>query len=532
MNLDKMLRQKQYDEIWQEYCGFLDLSLDEFMAIQSRLLMEQIDLYADCELGRRIMGPHKPGSVEEFREIVPLTRYKDYADLLLQKTETALPSKPLLWIKTSWEGGTNPEKWAPYTESMIECHKGTFITCMILSTSSKRGEFNLKSNEKFLYGMAPLPYLTGIVPHIIADELTVDFLPPTKEAEAMTFGERNKVGMKLGLSKGIDLFFGLSSVIMVISRGLSEKKGESGIFKLLKTSPKSVFRLVRAWLRSRNENRNILPKDLWTLKGLICAGTDTAVFKNKIEEYWGVKPLEIFGGTEPTCIASETWARDGLVFFPDVCFYEFIPLSEVERGYQNHGYQPRTYLMNELRAGEEYELVISNLKGGAFSRYRVGDMFRCIRTKNDAEGIRLPQFVYVDRDPSVIDISGFTRISEKTIEKAIHLSGISINDWFAVKEFDQEDRAFFHLYVETDNRAINPAAAEEIIKDHLTIYFRYVDADYKDLKRLLGIDPLAVTILPEDTIGRFVRTTQRKLRKMNPSHYDVIEILRSCRDSS
>ncbi len=530
MNLDKKLKLKQYDEIWQEYCGFLDLSIDEFMKIQHRLMLEQIELYSKCELGRRIMGDEKPLSVEAFRKNVPLTRYEDYADLLLQKSEEVLPSKPLLWIKTTWEGGDLPEKWAPYTESMIECHKGTFITCMILSTSKKRGEFNMRSREKFLYGMAPLPYLTGIVPHMIADELTVEFLPPIKEAESMSFGQRNKVGMKLGLDKGIDLFFGLSSVIMVITRSFSEEKSSGGAFGILKKSPKSIIRLTKAFIKSRKEGRSILPKDLWNLKGLICAGTDSTTFKKNIEKSWGVKPLEIFGGTEPTCIATETWARDGLVLFPDVCFYEFIPISEMEKGFQDPEYEPRTYLMDELRAGEEYELVISNLKGGAFARYRVGDIFRCLRLKNPDEGINIPQFIYVDRDPNVIDISGFTRISEKTIHKAIRLSGLNISSWFAIKDFDEEDRSFFHLFVELQGHGITRAAAQEIIKDHLSIYFRYVDADYKDLKNLLEIDPLVVTILPEGTMDQYSLRFKRKLRKMNPTHYEVIEVQKIAQD--
>ncbi len=528
MNLDKKLKKKQYEAIWQEYCGYLDLSMKEYMEIQKRLMMEQIELYSNCELGRRIMKEKRPSSIEEFRKTVPLTRYEDYADLLLQKVESALPSKPLLWIQTTWEGGggSNPIKLAPYTESMINCHKGTFITCMILATSKKRGEFSMRTNEKFLYGMAPLPFLTGIIPHMISDELTVDFLPPTKDAESMSFGERNKAGMKLGLHKGIDLFFGLSSVIMVISRSFAEKKSSGGLWGILNNSPQTNLRLLRASYRSKKQGRGILPKDLWDLKGLICAGTDSATFKKQIEHHWGVKPLEIFGGTEPTCIASETWARDGLVFFPDVCFYEFIPLTEMERNFQDPNYIPRTYLMDELEPGHEYELVISNLKGGAFARYRVGDMFRCLRLKNPEEGIMLPQFQYIDRDPSVIDISGFTRLSEKTIKKAFELSKLQIKAWFAVKEFDEENRAFFHLYVEAQDDGISSVMAEEIIKDHLSIYFRYVDADYKDLKKLLGIDPLVVTVIPAGTIDRYTLKFHRKLRKMNPSHFEVIEVMK------
>ncbi|MCX5779923.1 MAG: auxin-responsive protein, partial [Firmicutes bacterium] len=104
MKLDEKLQKKQYDQIWQEYCGFIDLSLSSFMEIQNRLMLEQIDLYSQCELGKRIMKGKKPGSVEAFRKMVPLTTYGDYADLLLPKIESVLPAKPLLWIETTWEG--------------------------------------------------------------------------------------------------------------------------------------------------------------------------------------------------------------------------------------------------------------------------------------------------------------------------------------------------------------------------------------------------------------------------------------------
>ena len=48
----ELLRQGRRDEFWQRYCGFLDLGIEEFMAIQERLLVEQLHLLAGSELGR------------------------------------------------------------------------------------------------------------------------------------------------------------------------------------------------------------------------------------------------------------------------------------------------------------------------------------------------------------------------------------------------------------------------------------------------------------------------------------------------
>lgn len=526
MNLEEKFQNKHYDQIWKEYCGFFDLTMPQYMEIQNRLMLEQIDLYANCELGRRIMKGKKPNSVDEFRKIVPLTTYDDYADLLLPKIESALPAKPLLWIETTWEGGKNPVKVAPYTESMVNCHKSTSITIIILATSAQKGQFTLRGGENFLYGMAPLPYLTGMVPHLIASELPMNFMPPIHEAESMRFSERNKAGFKMGMQKGIDLFFGLSSIIVKIGESFATSGDSSKGQNLLKNSPKMNGRLLKAWIKSKQENVPILPKDIWNLKGLICSGTDTASLKRRIEHDWGVKPLEIFGGTECACIGVETWSKNGLVFFPDVDFYEFIPKGEMEKNLEDPSYIPNTYLINELVPGNKYELVVSNLKGGAFARYRTNDMFECISLKNEEDGIDLPQFAYIDRNPNIIDIAGFTRISETTMIEAIKMSKLDIEDWFAVKEFDHCQRAFMHLYVEVSSDGLNRGLTKDIITEHLAIYIRYLDGDYKDLKAMLGIDPLVVSVMPRGTLNQFTDTFGRNLRKMNPSPYDIIEVLK------
>ena len=46
------------------------------------------------------------------------------------------------------------------------------------------------------------------------------------------------------------------------------------------------------------------------------------------------------------------------------------------------------------------------------------------------------------------------------------------------------------MYVElAPGCVVNRAVSRELLKEHLTIYFKYVDQDYHDLKRILGMDP-------------------------------------------
>ena len=533
MTFQDKLRNREYDRIWQEYCGFLDLDIKSYMEIQNRLLEEQIRLWCSCPLGQQITKGRTPKTIEEFRQMVPLTTYEDYADVLLLKKEDMLPDAPIIWIQTTWEGGKHPIKVAPYTKGMLQTYKNNVLACMILSTSRQKGQFDLEEADTFLYALAPLPYTTGLIPLALTDEIDVQFLPPVRDAVNLSFSERNKKGFKMGLGKGIDFFFGLGSVAYYVSLSvtkLSEGDKRGGTLKkICSMSPSMLLRYLKAKKLCKQENRELKPKDLFKLKGFVCAGTDNRCYKDDLEDLWGVRPIEVFSGTEPSCIGIETWTRNGLYFFPDTCFYEFIPEAEMNRQQEEPAYVPKTVCMDQVVPGEVYEIAITVLKGGAFARYRVGDMYRCLGLSNQEDETRIPRFEYIDRVPSIIDIGGFTRISENSIKNVIELSGLGIKDWVALKEFTRDKgRPFLHLYVElTPDTIVSHAVSREILKEHLTIYFKYVDQDYHDLKRILGMDPLEITILRCGTFMAYEADAKKPLRHINPSPHQVQDLLKA-----
>lgn len=527
MTMDQMLKAKRYDELWQKYCSWLDFSIEQFMEIQNRLLLEQIELYSKSELGQKIMKGHTPTSVDEFRRLVPLTTYEDYADLLLPKNKDVLPGEPIVWIQTTWEGGKSPIKVAPYTRAMIDMNREFALACCILSTSTKKGEFKLRPNMNFLNGMAPLPYLTGLLPYSIQGDYTVNFFPDIEEGNKMSFGERNKVGFKQGMQKDIDLFYGLSSIIVRMGESFSEGSSGSKNMDILSYDMKMLYRLAKAKLKSKIKKEPMYPKDVFDLKGFVCAGTDSLHFKKKIEKYWGVKPLEIFGGTEACAIGSESWSKNGIILWPNICFYEFIPISEFYKNLEDPKYTPKTYLINELKADEYYEIVITTLKGGAFARYRIGDVFKCESLTRVEDGIMLPHFRFVDRIAPVIDLAGFTRITQATINEVIKMSKLDIHDWFAIKKFDDEQRPFVSMYLEIKHPDHGHGLDHpELIKDTLEIYFRYIDEDYKSLRKMLGIDPLQVNIIPLGTIKKYEDSVNHQIYRVNPNFFDVTEMLK------
>ena len=135
----ELFKQGRYEELWSRCCGWIDLSLDEVMNIQRRLLREQIGLLKRCELGRLLMRGTKPRTVEEFREQVPLTTYKDYAPYLLKQRIDVLPRKPLLWQHTSGRSGEYDFKWVPTTTGQWEEQESLLIALLCFCTCKKSG---------------------------------------------------------------------------------------------------------------------------------------------------------------------------------------------------------------------------------------------------------------------------------------------------------------------------------------------------------------------------------------------------------
>lgn len=530
MKIEEKIRSSKPAEVWQEYCGFLDFSIDQYMQIQRRLMEEQIQIWSACPLGQHFLHGERPRTVEEFLRLIPLTTYEDYADLLLQKRDDMLPAPAVIWIKTTWEGGMHPIKLAPYTKGMLENFRSNAMACLILCSATGKKKFEL--GRRILSGFAPLPYPTGLIGLILQQETELEFLPPVGECADMSFSEKTKAGFKLAMQRGVDYFFSMGSIASYISRSLTEMVGSSSKKHSKSASPRVILRMLRAKARARKENREVLPKDLFRLTGLFCAGTDNRCYKDELEAMWGIRPMELFAGTEPTMIGTETWNRKGLYFFPDACFYEFLPVSEIPAVDSNPDYRPVTFTMDQVQDGERYELIITVLKGGAFARYRTGDVYVCTGIGCPEDETYIPRFQYLDRVSSVIDIAGFTRITQNSIQNAISLARLPIQDWFAAKEFNHEGHPYLHMYVEMSAlSACSHALSRELLQEHLAIYFKYADHDYKDLQRILGMDPLEITVVPCGTFDRFRRLRGYCIATINPPATDVQEFLRAQVDS-
>jgi hypothetical protein len=180
--------------IWQKYCGFLDLTVEEFMEIQEQLLLHQIDTIYGSPITRKFMS-EKPKDIREFRNSVPLTTYQDYAEFFNNKNEEALPVKPLHWVCTSGRGGTF--KWIPWTENSLEVYATAGIAAAILACANNRNEVKIRKGARALVNLAPPPYGSGILSKAMAERMGVHLMPPIDDDGSVeNFAEKIQLGFK------------------------------------------------------------------------------------------------------------------------------------------------------------------------------------------------------------------------------------------------------------------------------------------------------------------------------------------------
>ncbi len=522
--IKELLRTGRKEELWQMCCGFLDLNIEQFMSIQRRLLLEQIELLNQSNLGKKIMGGLIPQDVNEYRKRVPLTTYKDYCPELSEKQEDQLPGKPLYWQHSSGRSSEYPfkwesTKWVPLTKEFVQESGKIGAAIAILASCKKKGDVSaMKEGLKFIYAVAPRPYVSGTYAYVASDEIGGISLPSLEAAQQMEFEERLAASFKLALSEGFDFYFGLTLALVAIGERLNQQMGKVNFSSLL-SHPKALFRVARAMLKSKLAGRKLLPKDLWDIKGIMGSGSDVEIFRDTIKKTWGKDTLDVYASTEAGLVAMQAWDFKGMTFTPSLNFLEFIPESEYIRNKEDSSYIPRVLLLDEVRPGEKYELVITNFHGSPLIRYRTGDVIKITSLSNENLNIQLPQMVFEGRVDHTIDIGGFIRLTEKILWQAVSRCKAPYVDWAARKEYRGKD-AILHIFIELKE---GTQVSEDDIAQN--IYQELLKMDdglpYGNVQHVLSSEPIKVTLLPKGAFERYLnlrRSLGADLAHLKPPH--------------
>jgi hypothetical protein len=361
-------------------------------------------------------------------------------------------------------------------------------------------------------------------------------LLPSNTAE-MTFQERIEIGIREALSQGLDAFGGLPSVLVYVGEMLKQRAINVNA-RFLLSHPGAAACFIKGLIKSRLAHRGLLPKDLWSVKVVVGGGADTAIFAKEVAKLWGRQPLEIYGATEGGVYATQTWDHEGMTFVPNLNFFEFIPERELFKWQLDHSYEPKTILMDEVQAGQKYEIVITNFHGGIMTRYRMGDIIKITSLRNEKLDIDIPQMAFESRADDLVDIAGLGRLTERIIGEAIENSGVPYVDWVARKELI-DDKPVLHVYPELSAGYI---ASAESVAVAIREQFKKLDRKYRcnfyrligDMERVLSLKPVEVTPLPQGAFPSYLAARQSdgaapesvRPPHINPSE-EVLSLLRA-----
>jgi hypothetical protein len=244
--------------------------------------------------------------------------------------------------------------------------------------------------------------------------------------------------------------------------------------------------------------------------------------------------MEAYGGTEGGLYAAQTWDHEGMVFFPSLNFFEFIPEREWFKWQVDHSYQPKTILLDGVKASEIYEIVITNFHGGIMTRYRIGDMVRITSLRNERLNIDIPQMIFHSRADELIDITGFGHLTERLIWEAIEGTAVPYTDWTARKEV-VGDKPVLHLYLEpkddliASEQAVATALYEEFMKLDKVYHYNIYNA-YGNPETVLGLKPVEVTFLRPGAFSSYIAQRQAEgasLGHLKPPHVNPSEVVLS-----
>ncbi|MGD0726968.1 MAG: GH3 auxin-responsive promoter family protein [Spirochaetia bacterium] len=498
------------EELWKRYCGFLDLTVEDFVQIQRSLLAEELSLVADSTLGRKILGARAPLTIEEFRQSVPFTTYSDYEPYLGEKRENALAAKPAVWCHSSGRGGKF--KWIPHSEPFMEKAARNCVAAFILSAASRRGEIALAPGVRILTVLPLAPYTSGTIFEYVRKRFTFQPLPPPESVESSSFPEQVSRAFEMALRDGFDFAGAIASVLVRMGAQMAGHAARTSKLSLGTFHPKVLFRLLRGLLRSRIQNRPVYPRDLWSPKGILAGGVDVSIYRDDIEKYWGVTPFDMYISTETLFVALQSWAKAHMTFLPDSVFLEFVPHSGRE------GTEPRrdrTLLLDQLEPGGLYEVIVTQFHGMPLLRYRLGDVIRVVSIGDEKTGIKLPQVEVRRKVGEAINLGSLCNLDERALWSAIAASGIPYAEWTAMKEYDHH-QTFLRLVIELKEPR-TAAEVSRLVHNEL----KKVDLDYVDVEKFLGVNPVRTTIISTGSFARYVEARIREgavLSHLKPAH--------------
>ncbi len=535
---------KQGQDLWSEYCGFIDMSFSDQMDFNRK----ERDNFFDDWKKTKAAEHFCPGGVSEFEDI-PLTTYDDYEILQefgreVERLCGTIPqdegedtwdyylrlgkqAAPMLdgWMaddfglccKTS--GTSGESKWLAHGQSFVDIGFKNIMSFFIVACSEVKGETRFRKEYNLINISGPSPYLSNMVTKCAVSNGISMVPPPEVTEKTADMRKRIMIALKM-VEKGekIDMGGGIASAFHLACRYFIDRDSlyrdfyQSMNFGI----PKIVYFfmwLYQALFGKKYERAG----DILTLKGLATGGFDTEVYAEYLNEQFGIDPLNVYGASETGFIMfGPPDQRQNLMPALSSGYFEFLTESgEVKK-------------IDEIEKNEIYELVFTPYRS-VFVRIQMGDLFKVADFREDG----LPIFSFESRKMDRLEFFSYFMLSEAMAVKVLIKSGLPPTDkWAFVKELEPDEHLCLLMEREWD---YSPEEAGRRVFESL----REIDPFFAEYVNDFGIkDPEKIIRVEYLQKGAFMRYIMRRAREgaeigqikplklITPQNREVAEILR------
>ncbi|XP_041483725.1 indole-3-acetic acid-amido synthetase GH3.3-like [Lytechinus variegatus] len=368
---------------------------------QERFLRRILEENGDTDYGRKLKLKNIT-SMDDFRKSHPLTTYDDYKPYVerVMAGERGVMTQvmPNAFIQTS--GTTGPSKYFPQRDHRHSLRRMLDIIYSNLHHLCPR--LGLLQKKLFHYVQPIMTRTKGggsVRPAVSVYEedgfTEACHTTPPAGFCIQSFNQANYIHLLFGLldrnlgAIGSLFIGGIDAMMKQLEQSWEEivcdiesgtinenvKFTDDGIKSSLERAlgnghPERAGELRRQFMKGFDKS---IIRRVWPNLEVIFSIDSTGIWPQFKTKYAEDIPLVNFGygNSEGMFLAHSPWFHEdnrSMVPFPNFAFFEFIRLEDAKEN------QPRTFLIDELEIGKEYEIVFTQDSG--LYRYRVGDVIR------------------------------------------------------------------------------------------------------------------------------------------------------------
>ncbi len=453
-------------------------SIKDVENTQKRKLIELLSKNKDTEFGRK-NEYEKIKTVEDFRNNVPISRYDDYEEYIIQiadGVDNVLTHDKVLMLEPT-SGSTSPTKFIPYTKTLKEEFQNGIFPWL----------YDLLNNCP---GLIDGCFYWSITPATIRNEVTSGGVPIGFGDDSSYFTEYQQ-----------KLISRLSAVPFDVAQIRDIDKFKEKTLSYL--SSRQDLSFISVWnptyltmlLKPINN-----PGEVWPNISLISAWADGNA-ANYIGEVGRLFPNALVQG-------KGLIATEGFISFP------LIGLESSVLSINSHFYEFRNLdddkdirLAHELTKDEEYEVILTT--GGGLYRYNLEDIVKVTGFLDECPFIK-----FMGRNNNISDLFG-EKLNEyhaaKSISETFKEFNLSPLFFLLAPEVSNKTSANYTLFVETKEQ-IDKKKLTEDLDERLRENFHY---DY--CRKLGQLEPMELFLIDykdKSATEVFLEEYQKKGKKI------------------